>query len=128
MVVAALSVGGYFWSKQKAMQDAEQAAKDAMAGYVDNTLLSMNQPHYIFRTWYYANGNFRQFKVGHDTGMLLLSGWEGKWHVQASDAGFQVCKDYNPIPVPTAEAPPQPGCIPLEPHKVNDIWRVTYKD
>ena len=96
-----------------------------MSGHVDNTLLSMNQPHYIFRTWYYANGTFKQFKVSHDTGILLLSGWEGKWHVQSKDGAYQVCKDYNPVP-PTAEEAPQPGCIPLVAHKVDEVWRVTY--
>ena len=100
-------------------------ADDPMAGYYGNALLTMNQPLYVMRTWYNSDHTFKQFKASHETGNLLLSGWEGTWTLQGTAGSYQVCKKYNPTPTAISLTPPQNGCVAIAPHKVGDAWKVT---
>jgi hypothetical protein len=98
---------------------------DPMAGYVGNTLLSMNQPHYVIRVWFYPNGTFKEFKASHDdTNGLAVNGWDGTWTVQGTAGAYQLCKKYTPSFAPKMTD----GCSSIVPHKVGDVWRVTYSN
>ena len=99
---------------------------DPMAGYYGNALLTMNQPLYVMRTWYNADHTFKQFRASHDTGTLLVAGWEGTWTAQGTGAALQVCKKYAVTPYPATLPPPENGCVAIAPHKLGDVWKKSF--
>lgn len=103
---------------------ADASKDDPLAGYYGNTLLSMNQPHYVIRIWLYPNGDFKEFKATHEGDDLEIHGWEGSYKLQGKPGAYEICKTFLPNPA----APRAPECVGIAPHKVGDIWRVAYKE
>ena len=102
------------------------AANDPMTNYYGNTVLSTNQPLYQIRLWFYPNGTFKQFKASHETGYPFVAGWEGTFKVQGNPGALEVCMTYKQQPSGASMPAPTPGCRPMQPRVLGDVWQVTY--
>ena len=88
------------------------AADDVMAGFYGNTVISTGngiESRTHFRADHSFDANFKQ-------GAQSFAS-KGTWK---ADTG-QVCRVYDPVPPGFTN----PVCIPAEPHKVGDHWKVT---
>lgn len=102
------------------------AADDPMVVYYGNTLMVQNQPLYIMRTWFNPDHRFMQFRGSNETTeefskMPRLAGFQGNWEVK----GDQLCMTYDKEPAAASLPPPTPGCRPLIPHQLGEVWKVS---